>query len=320
MDKVLRLVTEYKLRAANDPMQPQASRRLVIEHVQYLDKELARIDVLLSSEERAETWMRAFGLPEILLLFEMWQRAPTFLMRQIQMADVMKKSAEALLSIFTDTFSNGASAVPELGLGPAGNQGGSHRVEPPSAFCSTTATSITCAHGQCSSLCTCWRSEPPVLAVVTITNPVLEGDKQLTAIMLILPIISALLGTIGTRLRMREKFAHCKMASFEIVSEIYKYRVRAIEYDQLALAAAEAAKESSSKDKKKDDEEPAKPISAERLGKICRKQFVKKIQFIYTTCMKAEAQHRNSDHPHLHGSAWTQLVCYATLTPVTTIR
>ena len=287
VDKVLRLVTEYKLRAANDPMQPQASRRLVIEHVQYLDKELARIDVLLSSEERAETWMRAFGLPEILLLFEMWQRAPTFLMRQIQMADVMKKSAEALLSIFTDTFSNGASAVPELGLGPAETK----------VVATAWNRHLLLFHNGDKYNVRSWTVQlvmyvlaigTTVLAVVTITNPVLEGDKQLTAIMLILPIISALLGTIGTRLRMREKFAHCKMASFEIVSEIYKYRVRAIEYDQLALAAAEAAKESSSKDKKKDDEEPAKPISAERLGKICRKQFVKKIQFIYTTCMKAE--------------------------------
>ena len=52
-------------------------------------KELARIDLLLSSEEKAEMWMRAFGLPEVLMLFEMWQRAPDFLMRQLQMVDVM---------------------------------------------------------------------------------------------------------------------------------------------------------------------------------------------------------------------------------------
>ena len=34
--------------------------------------------------------MRNFGLPEILMLFETWQRSPDFLLKQIQTADVMK--------------------------------------------------------------------------------------------------------------------------------------------------------------------------------------------------------------------------------------
>merc|ERR1739848_65916 len=52
------------------------------------------------------------------MLFELWQRAPDFLLRQVQMADVMKKNAETLLDIFTGCFSS-AGGIPELGLGNA---------------------------------------------------------------------------------------------------------------------------------------------------------------------------------------------------------
>ena len=62
--------------------------------------------------------MRNFGLPEFLMLFEIWQRSPAFLLKQVQMADVMKKDAESLLDLFTACFSSSA-AVPELGLGNA---------------------------------------------------------------------------------------------------------------------------------------------------------------------------------------------------------
>lgn len=53
------------------------------------------------------------------MLFEKWQRAPEFLMNQVQTADVMKKNAELLLDQFTACFSSSAGAVPELGLGNA---------------------------------------------------------------------------------------------------------------------------------------------------------------------------------------------------------
>jgi hypothetical protein len=52
--------------------------------------------------------------------------------------------------------------------------------------------------------------------------PTLAEISLLDIIMLILPICSALLGTVGTRLRQRQKFAAAKMACYEIVSEIYK--------------------------------------------------------------------------------------------------
>ena len=99
IDFVLRLVTEYKQRVARLETKEKLSqqrRKYALENIHLLDKELARIDLLLSAGEYLESWMRNFGLPEILMLFETWQRSSDFLLKQIQTADVMKYSAEEL--------------------------------------------------------------------------------------------------------------------------------------------------------------------------------------------------------------------------------
>ena len=103
-----------------------------------------------------------------------------------------------------------------------------------------------------------------------------------------LPILSALLGTISTRLRQQQKFSVCKMASYEIVSEIYKFRSRSMEYEGLALAQALRAKETAGDDKKKGDDEVVPPIPAKEKDRLARKMFVERVQMIYTKCMEAE--------------------------------
>ena len=90
----------------------------MLENIALLDKQRARVDLMMTSSEHSESWMRNFGLPEVLMLFEVWQRSPEFLMKQVQMADVMKRSSEYLLDVFTGCFSDGIS-TPELGLGNA---------------------------------------------------------------------------------------------------------------------------------------------------------------------------------------------------------
>ena len=82
VDYVLRLVTEYKSRAANKSRddRSKADKKIKLEeggqNIDLLDKELARIDLLLSSEEKAEVWMRSFGLPEILMLLRRGSARP----------------------------------------------------------------------------------------------------------------------------------------------------------------------------------------------------------------------------------------------------
>jgi hypothetical protein len=73
---VLRLITDYKRRAANDrdaanKAVPPASKVFELENIHLLDRELARIDLLLSGDDGGrESWMAHFGLPEMLMLFE----------------------------------------------------------------------------------------------------------------------------------------------------------------------------------------------------------------------------------------------------------
>ena len=75
IDFVLRLVTEYKQRAANIEKKDKVKKinqQFVLENIHHLDKQLARIDLMLCSSEHSESWMRNFGLPEMLVLFEVW--------------------------------------------------------------------------------------------------------------------------------------------------------------------------------------------------------------------------------------------------------
>ena len=287
IDFVLRLVTEYKQRSANNEKKERVkatNRKFLLENIHLLDKQLARIDVALASSGVPEAWMQNFGLPEMLMLFEVWQRSPEFLMRQVQLADVMKKSAESLLDLFTGCFSGGVS-IPELGLGNAATKvvataWNRHLMLFNNATVygqrATTMQFVLWFVGLMST----------ALSVFISNFESLQGNAGLNFIMLISPITAALLGTIGTRLRQQQKFSICKMASFEIVSEIYKFRVRAIEYDQLALALVLRPP---TDDKKKDDE-PVAPIPSKEKDKLARRVFVSRVQMIYTNCMQSESK------------------------------
>ena len=125
------------------------------------------------------------------------------------------------------------------------------------------------------------------LSVITSTNKDLLTNPFVHLIMLVLPIIVALLGTVSTRLRQPQKFAVAKMAAYEIVSEIYKFRLGALEYDGLQLAAALRLKEEGPSDKKKNDDLVA-PIPAKEKNRLARRVFVERVQAIYTTCMTSE--------------------------------
>jgi len=291
IDFVLRLVTEYRQRAAKGEAKdtkklPKGERQLVLPNIHLLDKELARIDLLLSAGETQEQWMRNFGLPEVLMLFETWQRSPEFLKKQVQQADIMKKSAEQLLDLFTACFSTAAS-VPELGLGNAETKvvataWNRHLILFNNAMIYNKRSWTMQFILYFLALCT------TALSILTSKYLALHIGF-VDALMLLLPIVSALLGTVGTRLRQQQKYSTCKMAAFEIVSEIYKFRSRSMEYNDLQLAAAlRAAQEGPGDKKKKKDDEPVVPISNKDKDRLARKMFVQRIQMVYTSCMQSE--------------------------------
>ena len=291
---VLRLITEYKQRAAKDismkkrSQMPMRERDFVLENIHLLDKELARIDMLLSAGEHQESWMRSFGLPEVLLLFEIWQRSADFLMKQCQTGDVMKKDAEQLLDLFTRCFSS-ASSPPELGLGTAEKK----------VVATAWNRHLILFNNAAMYNKRSWTMQfvlyflalNTTLLSILVSNYVVfaEGSFIWKFLMLLLPIITALLGTIGTRLRQQQKYAVSKMSGYEILSEIYKFRTRSMQYDPIELAKAlKAAQEGPADKKKKNEEDPAAPISAKEKDRLARERFVSTIQEIYSYAMTAE--------------------------------
>ena len=65
-----------------------------------------------------ENWSKKFGLPEILMMKELNQRAPQLLRKTCVQVDVLNDNSEDVLGVLTNCFSGGGG-VPELGLGEA---------------------------------------------------------------------------------------------------------------------------------------------------------------------------------------------------------
>ena len=94
----------------------------------------------------------------------------------------------------------------------------------------------------------------------------------------LLPLLSALFSTIRSRMRSRDKYAQCLVASHEVAAEIYKYRCRTLEYDMTSSSlAAEAAGVA--------EEEEKGGKSPEQLK---RELFIARVQNIYARAMDGE--------------------------------
>ena len=290
VDFVMRLITEYKARAQRDQngkIQQEVNKKYMLENIHLLDKELARVDLMLADDTN-DSWMANFGLPEILMIFEIWQRAPEFLLRQLQTADVMKKNAEQLLDLFTGCFSSAAGGIPELGLGNAeikvvATAWNRHLLLYNNAriysYRSWVMQFVLFYLGFMTT----------TLSIFTGNHESLNGIYELEQVMLIMPIVTALLETVNTRLRIQQKFSASKMASFMIVSEIYKFRVRSMDYDATSLSALLAEQKNPTKDKKKKDDNAIEvPISAKERDKYARQVFVMRVSEIYNNCMSTE--------------------------------
>jgi len=87
-----------------------------------------------------------------------------------------------------------------------------------------------------------------------------------------LPIVSTLLGTIRSKMRPREKWSTCLMAAFQIVDQIYKYRLRTDAYDPTPPAP----------------EEGEEPINPKAMATKVRNTFVETTQAIYTFAVSTE--------------------------------
>lgn len=76
---------------------------------------LEKIEIM----NNVDQWTQNFGIPEIMMFRELMQRAPLLFQKTIVVVDLVKDSAEEVLSTVTGAFASSSAGVPELGLGNA---------------------------------------------------------------------------------------------------------------------------------------------------------------------------------------------------------
>ena len=183
-----------------------------------------------------QKWAQEFGLPEVLMVKELHQRAPMLLRTSIVSVDTMRDTSEDVLSAITCCFSSGGG-IPELGLGEA------------ETLCILTAWQ---RHLSCWANATRFGRTADALwfagAAFGLLSTVLAVVYALQAsggtcapsptrldVLLVLSVLgwwaaSAYLDLTNPR----QKWATCLMAAHQLVNQIYYYRLRCDKYDTAA--------------------------------------------------------------------------------------
>ena len=268
-------------------------------------------------------WSDSFGLPEILMMKELMERAPMLLENTIVDVDLLYDTSEKTLNTLTCCFSGGGG-VPELGLGIAENiailtawkrhiilftnavkyekmadilqmilfvnsilttvlaivyslqAGGAAQAAALLAAGGGIAGGAESAADGGSLLPTEGEAASGEEGSGVIADA-LAGSNPLDLIMVLLPVAASLLGAIRGRVRPREKWATCYMGAFQIVGQIYKYRLRTAEFDTAAPQPTE--------DK---DGNPIDPIPPTKREAKARQDFVDSISQIYSVALSSE--------------------------------
>jgi len=240
------------------------------------EKVLKKIEIMNNIDQ----WTQNFGIPEIMMFRELMQRAPLLFQKTIVTVDLVKDSAEEVLSTVTACFANSSSGVPELGIGNA-----------ESAVVYNAWKRHLVLYQNCAKM---KRDATGFFIVITLLGlatatmsttyanaAVLDMGEDAKSIMntfiILLPILSALCVSILTTQRFNEKWKICDMAGSMIVSEIYNFRAGTDIY-----GGAEAGEEEES-----DDEEDGNGANLNQATKN-RNLFVKRVQGIFSKVMESD--------------------------------
>jgi hypothetical protein len=260
-------------------------------------------------------WRHKFGLPEIHMMMELNQRAPMILRDTILAVDVMNDPSDRVLDTMAVVFNAGGGVpelglgmAEQLCILTAWKR---HLTLYENAikfeqiadaiqlftYCNAILTTVLAVlyalETASSDLAAALAALTPVLdtiqngelssgaldgvvegAVTEEVNP-LKGLTALEMTMVLLPIISALLNAIRSKMRPREKWATCYMAAFQIVNQIYDYRLRTNAYDPTPPPP-------------KEGEEPPPEISPKKRAVMMRQLFVETCKAIYTAAISTE--------------------------------
>ena len=249
-----------------------------------------------------QAWTRQFGLPEILMMKELNQRAPMLLRNTVVAVDIMRDGSEDVLNTVTCCFSGGGG-VPELGLGEAemlciltawkrhltllDNAKKFERQADVIQLTLYLLSVLTTLLAVVYSLQAAAKERDEALAAAESgarmlseaasgeEAPPADTSSPIGLIMVLLPILSTLLGTVRSKTRPREKWATCLMAGYQIVDQIYKYRLRVDRYDPTPPPSS-------------GDDEEDEQISPKMRMAMARLDFVTTCAEIYKNAISSE--------------------------------
>lgn len=227
-----------------------------------------------------ENWAQWFGLAQCNMMCEMQKRAPFLIRKAIVSVDILNDSAEDVLQVVTGCFSLGLNKLPELGLRTAeahsvlrawrqhlilhASAEQNRRLADVFFFLQTfflLLTSVSAAMKVESVLNKSWSSET-----------FLQDGPYWASIAL--PILTGLVSSAMQQQRFHEKWCALWSSSMSIVTEIYKFRSRVLEYDSDAVVASPDQDEETDTVK-----EPA------RMARVI---FVKRVQQIFADAVEGE--------------------------------
>ena len=208
---------------------------------------------------------------------QLMQRAPMLFQKTIVVVDLVKDSAEDVLSTVTGAFASSSTGVPELGIGDA-----------ETAVVYNAWKRHMVLHANCVELKR-WGNLTfitlLILGVATATLSTLYANATdmnfndeirgyINMFIIILPILAAFVGQVITRQRYAEKWKICDMAASLIVSEIYQFRASTGPYGQ---SASVAIAEDDGDDKGNGNDASKK-----------RTLFVKRVQGVFARVMESD--------------------------------
>ncbi|KOO34334.1 hypothetical protein Ctob_010612, partial [Chrysochromulina tobinii] len=195
-------------------------------------------------------WTKLFGLPEIVMLKELHQRAPVLLKNTIMSVDVMADASEQVLSVLFTCFSGGA-IIHELGLGEAEVGDRLQILLYALAIISTTVAILYTAEGCEIALGAALGPESRGESEGESRDEMMNGtwggegedaaDRDAVAgeggavaggdgVGAVVSTIAADRGAVAGM----TWWATCLMGAHQIVDQIYKYRLRTERYDVIA--------------------------------------------------------------------------------------
>ena len=235
-------------------------------------------------------WTNDFGVPEMLMMRALAERAPMLFRKNVVSVDILTESEEQVLEVITGCFAQ-AGGVPELGLGNAEvnvifttwmlhltlceNARRFHRRSVVFQWLfwllSINATAVAVVDSSIGSGVLSW--------ALPITPEFVASAGPVFAIAVtIIPIVSALVVTILSRMKWRDKWSTCIMCADTLASEIYKFRMQTCEYDQSKPPG---------KDENGDD---LPPLTVKEKARRARSMFVDRVQAFHQACITELSQ------------------------------